>query len=46
MADPAIGNTASGSEKQIHKFLRARTFVSPVLAGLALAVVMGILTQN
>src|SRR6202453_3886172 len=46
MADPTIAIRPNGSEQRAHIMQRGFSFISPVLAGLALAVVLGIFTHN
>src|SRR5580658_5649631 len=46
MADPAIGLRMNGSERHTHLVQRGFSFVSPILAGLALALLLGVLTHN
>ena len=46
MADPILGIRTNSSEQRAHIMQRGFSFISPVLAGLALAVVLGIFTHN
>jgi PAS domain S-box-containing protein len=46
MADPFIGIKAIGNERHADIVQRGFSFISPVLAGLALAVVLGLFTHN
>ena len=46
MADPFIGIKAIGNERHVDIVQRGFSFISPVLAGLALAVVLGLFTHN
>ena len=46
MADPSNGIRSSGSKRRAQIIKRGFSFLSPVLAGLALAVVLGLFTHN
>ncbi len=46
MADPSIGISTSDSERRAGILKRGFSFLSPIMAGLALAVVLGFFTHN
>jgi PAS domain S-box-containing protein len=46
MADPSMGITATGKQRNARLVKRGFSFISPILAGLALALLLGVFTHN
>jgi PAS domain S-box-containing protein len=46
MADPSMGITAIGKQRNARLVKRGFSFISPILAGLALALLLGVFTHN